>query len=255
MRACWRLARVITHMLHGFVVQRRFARMDAAQREARIGWWATGLLRALDIVIEEAGRAPPPGPRLLVANHVSWLDVAALHACCPRARFVAKREVHGWPLVGRMAADAGTLFIERARRRDALRIVHQIAEALSAGGTVAVFPEGTTSDGRGVLPFHANMLQAALAAPAPLQPVALRYADAHGTPSAAVEYVGDTTLGRSLWRVACAERLCVRLQWLAPRGVDGAAGGAADRQTLASQLRADIETALDVGSSSNDDAL
>ena len=242
-RAAWRLARVAVHMLHGFVVQRRFARMDAAQREARIRWWAAGLLRALDIGFEERGHPPPPGPRLLVANHVSWLDVAALHASCPRARFVAKREVHGWPLVGRMAADAGTLFIERARRRDALRIVHQLAEVLHEGGTVAVFPEGTTSDGRAVLPFHANMLQAALAASAPLQPVALRYADANGAPSAAVEYVGDTTLGQSLWRIACAEGLCVRLQWLAPHA--GADGG--DRQALALRLRADIAAALDAG--------
>ena len=75
-------------------------------------------------------------------------------------------------------SSGGTLFIERERKRDALRVVHQIAAALRAGDIVAVFPEGTTGDGRDVLPFHANLLQAAIATGAPVQPVVLRYRDA-----------------------------------------------------------------------------
>ena len=91
------------------------------------------------------------------------------------ARFVSKADVRHWPLLGWLVACGGTLFIERERKRDALRVVHQMAEALQAGETVAVFPEGTTSDGHGLLPFHANLLQAAIATETPVQPVALRY--------------------------------------------------------------------------------
>ena len=114
---------------------------------------------------------------LVTANHVSWLDIAAVHAVCPQARFVSKADVRHWPLLGWLIGAVGTLFIERERKRDAMRVVHQMAESLIAGDVVAVFPEGTTGDGRALLPFHANLLQAAIAAEAPVQPVALRYTE------------------------------------------------------------------------------
>ena len=104
-------------------------------------------------------------------------------------------------------ACGGTLFIERERKRDALRVVHQLAAALMAGETLAVFPEGTTSDGLGLLPFHTDLLQAAIATETPVQPVALRYSDAPHRISAAAAYVGETTLAESLWQVAMADRL------------------------------------------------
>ncbi|HSB99636.1 MAG TPA: lysophospholipid acyltransferase family protein, partial [Burkholderiaceae bacterium] len=156
-----RLLRVALHVLHGMaVVALRFPWLDAAQRQQRIGWWSRGLLRAIGVRLVADGdfRA---GANLLVANHISWLDIAAVHAVCPRARFVSKADVRQWPLLGWLIAAVGTLFIERERKRDALRVVHQIAEALKSGQTVAVFPEGTTGDGRALLPFHANLLQAA----------------------------------------------------------------------------------------------
>jgi 1-acyl-sn-glycerol-3-phosphate acyltransferase len=237
--ATWRLVLMCAHLVHGMAVMGlRFSSLDAAGRHARIQWWSATLLRRLGITITVQG-TPRAGATLLVANHVSWLDIAAIHAAAPRARFVSKSDVKHWPLVGRLVAGAGTLFIERESRRDALRVVHQMADALRAGDMVAVFAEGTTGPGRELLPFHANLLQAAIATETPVQPVVLRFHQAGRPFSPAVEFVGETTLLQSLWRVACARDLWVELQWL---GAEHTAH--ADRRALAAHLRGRIDEVL-----------
>ena len=133
----------------------------------------------------------------------------------------------------------GTLFIERERKRDALRVAHQMAESLRQGEVVAVFPEGTTGDGRVLLPFHANLLQAAIATHARVQPVALRFSDRTHAVSPAAEFLGETTLAQSLWRLASADGMTVHVSLLPPR-----ATAHADRRALAHTLREDIEAAL-----------
>ncbi len=237
--AAWRLARVALHVGHGIViVATRWGALDARGREQRIAWWAGKLLRLIGVELTASGQ-PHAGATLLVSNHVSWLDILAIHAVCPRARFVSKADVKHWPVLGWLVAAVGTLFIERERKRDALRVVHQMAEALQAGHMVGVFPEGTTGDGRELLPFHANLLQAAIAAEAPVQPVALRFSDPGHAISPAVAWVGDDTLVTSLWRVASARGLRVRVQVLGARG-----SRHADRRALSDTLRADIAAAL-----------
>lgn len=240
LRGVWRLLCAVGHILHGLaIVLTRFEALDAAQRQARVQWWATKMLRTLGIALHVSG-APRAGGTLLVANHISWLDIMAIHAVCPQARFVSKADVRAWPLLAGLIDAGGTLYLERERKRDALRVVHLMAEALADGETVAVFPEGTTSDGRALLPFHANLLQAAIATGAPVQPVALRFSDARQAISAAVEFVGATTLAESLWRVACAQGLNVSVRLLEPLpSVD------AERRVLADELRARIGAALD----------
>jgi len=239
LRAVWRLLRGVVHSLHGLViVLTRFSAFDAAQRQVHIQWWATKMLRTMGIALRIEG-APHPGGTLLVANHISWLDIMAVHAVCPQARFVSKADVRSWPLLSQLADAANTLYLERERKRDALRVVHVMAQALAAGEIVAVFPEGTTSDGRALLPFHANLLQAAIATGTQVQPVALRFSDAHDAVSRAVEFVGDTTLLQSLWRVAAGDGVVARVQLLPPQSSSGA-----DRRELAAQLRGRIEAAL-----------
>lgn len=237
--AVWRLLLICLHLVHGVLVIRlRFAQLDAAGRHARIRGWSATLLRRLGITLTVQG-TPRPGATLLVANHVSWLDVAAIHAAAPQARFVSKSDVRRWPVVGGLVAGAGTLFIERESRRDALRVVHQMADALRAGDMVAVFPEGTTGPGHELLPFHANLLQAAIAAEAPVQPVALRFHQPGLAFSPAVAFLGETTLVQSMWRVACAQGLCVEVQLLDPERTLHA-----DRRALAAHLRERIGEAL-----------
>ena len=231
--AAWRVLRLLLHLLHGMaVIALRFPSLDDAGRHARIGWWAAGVLRAAGVALRVSG-TPHAGATLLVANHVSWLDIVALHAAVPHARFVSTADVLHWPLVGWLAQGAGTLFIERERKRDALRVVHAMAESLQAGATVAVFPEGTTGAGPELLPFHANLLQAAIATATPIQPAVLRFADPGHRFSPAVEFVGDTTLAQSLWRVATARGLVAHVDLLLAQG-----SAHADRRALAEHLRA-----------------
>ncbi len=238
-RALWRVLRVVVHVLHGMAVMAlRFPWLDAAGRHARIGWWSAGLLRAMGVGLRVQG-TPRPGATLLIANHVSWLDVAALHAAVPHARFVSKADVLHWPLLGWLVKGAGTLFIERERKRDSLRVVHAMAEALQAGETVAAFPEGTTGPGPELLPFHANLLQAAIATATPIQPAVLRFSEGALAFSPSVAYVGDTTLVQSLWRVATARALVAHVQLLLPQ-----ASAHADRRALAETLRADMAANL-----------
>jgi len=236
----WRLARVLVHGLHGLaIVLLRFPSLPPAARHARTQWWSAQMLRRFGLALQVHG-TPRAGAKLVVANHVSWLDILAIHAVLPEARFVSKADVRRWPLIGRLVAGAGTLFIERESKRDALRVVHQCAAALQAGESVAVFPEGTTGDGRTLLPFHANLLQAAIATACPVQPVLLRFFDAEHRASPVVEFLGETTLLQSVWRIACARGLGVEVSVLAAEG-----SAHADRRALAAHLYAVLAARLD----------
>ena len=199
LRAAGRLLHALAHALAGWCTIRfTFPRLTPAEREQRVQQWASRMLGILGIELRLDGTPAPTGPVLLVANHISWLDILVMHAA-RHCRFVSKSEVAHWPLLGTLATGAGTLYIERESRRHVMRVVHHMAEALRAGDVLAVFPEGTTSDGRTLLPFHGNLIQAAISAKAPVQPVALAFLDARtGAPSFAPSYVGDETLLGSL---------------------------------------------------------
>ena len=202
---CWRLLRISGHILAGvWTASVRLPRLPPPERWARVQAWALAFLGHAGIALEIRGRPPVTGPVLLVCNHLSWLDIPVMHAA-RHCRFVSKSDVRGWPIVGALATAAGTLYIERGSGRDALRVMHRMAEALKAEELLAVFPEGTTGDGRALLPFHANLLQAAVSAGSPAQAVGLRFIDrASGQISRAPSYKGDETLLGSIWRTVCA---------------------------------------------------
>ncbi len=236
-RAVWRLWRALAHLLAGLLtILLRFPRLTPEQRAIRVQVWSRELLARLGIRLQVVGEAALPGPLLLVANHISWLDITALHAA-RFCRFVSKADVARWPLIGALASGVGTLFIQRESRRDAMRVVHHMADSLRAGDVLAVFPEGTTGDGVRLLPFHANLLQAAIAAEAPVQPVALQFLDPHtGQRSAAPNYVGDDTLLASVWRTARAPGITVRIVFGAPQPAAGR-----ERRAWAAELRQAID--------------
>ena len=235
-----RLARAVVHLLHGALICAFvFPHLGRDARQHRVHWWSAKMLRMLGIALSTDG-TPRGGSTLVVANHVSWLDILAINAVHP-VRFVSKADVRRWPLIGWIVACAGTLFIERERKRDALRVVHQVAEALGRGDTVALFPEGTTSEGHSLLPFHANLLQAAIATATPVQPLALRFSDAAEPVSRAAAYVGDTHLLESVWRIVTARGLRAEVSWLP--AVETAH---ADRRALSDLLRGQILDALNV---------
>lgn len=232
-----RLLRALAHALAGWLTIRLlFPRWPRQRREAAVQAWAQRMLRILGVPLHVHGHPPAQGPMLLVANHLSWLDILVMHAA-RHCRFVAKADVRHWPLIGTLATGGGTLYIEREKRRDAMRVVHHMAESLKAGEIVAVFPEGTTADGRELLPFHANLIQAALSAGAPVQPVGLRFVDrASGEPSQAPLYLGDETLVGSLWRTLAGRPFVAHVRFGEPQQAAGR-----DRRAWARELREAVD--------------
>jgi 1-acyl-sn-glycerol-3-phosphate acyltransferase len=136
---------------------------------------------------------------------------------------------------------AGTLYLVRERRRDAMRVLGLMSQALKDGDTVAVFPEGTTGPGDHLLHFHPNLLQAAIDAEVPVQPVLIRYSDPLNAFSPSAAYVGDTTLLQSLWWVVSSKRVRINVTLLAAQGARHA-----DRRALATLLRTEMERHLGV---------
>lgn len=171
--------------------------------------WARGMIEAIGLELRVEGETIAPGA-LLVANHVSWLDILVIASSTP-AVFVAKSEVRCWPAIGWLAARAETLFLRRSSGRSLLDVKNRVAELLLEGRAVAYFPEGTTSDGAGVLPFRSGLLQAAVDADRAVQPLAIGYCDGQSRRSAAAAFVDGTTLWRSIVAVCGSEGICARV--------------------------------------------
>jgi 1-acyl-sn-glycerol-3-phosphate acyltransferase len=201
-------------------IRTQFPSYSDDQQARYVEKWARGMLAVIGIEVRVKGH-PAPGPVLMAANHISWLDILVMHAAC-HCRFVAKSEIRSWPLLGALTTGGGSLYIERGSRNDAMRVVHQMAEALQKGQVLAVFPEGATGDGITVLPFHANLLQAAISAEAPIQPIALQFIDAQTHDiSLAPCYRDDDTLVSSLWRTLCAPPLLAQVRYGDKQHADG----------------------------------
>jgi 1-acyl-sn-glycerol-3-phosphate acyltransferase len=205
----WRVTRLLLLLLEGLVrvlcvypFLSHLAKIDMMQR------WCVRIARALKLRVDARGTPPldRTQPALLVANHVSWLDIFVINLVCP-ARFVAKSEIRDWPLVGILCDRAGTLFIERGRRRDTGRLNEIMRAALQAGDRVAVFPEGTTSDGRFIHHFHASLLQPAVTIGAPLYPTAVRYLRPDGTVNVEAAYFGNMSLLQSIQQLIAQREL------------------------------------------------
>src|SRR5205823_8583164 len=205
----YRTARIGVHLLEGVATTTFvFPLLHLRTQRALVRLWSRRLLRMLNVETRLHGAVCTDGNVLIVSNHVSWLDVLVLSSVHP-VRFIAKAELARVPLIGRLLRDVGTLFVARARKRDAHEVNRGAQRALSGGDIVALFPEGRTSDGTDVLPFKSALLQAIIDAKGRLQPVALRYCAASGAVSLLPAYVGDMTLVCSLWRITAARSLVV----------------------------------------------
>ncbi len=195
-------------------------------RERLTRRWSRKLLGLCRVRVEQGdakgvAAVPVLEHALIVANHVSWLDIFVINALHP-CRFVAKAEIRSWPVLGWLAAAAGTVFIARGNRRELRHIFKGLVTVLQEGQRVAFFPEGTTSRQGEVLPFHANLFEAAIDAKVAVQPYALSYVDGAGAFHRSVDYVGDTTFVDSLFTILEGEPVLARLQCLAPIEAGGA---------------------------------
>lgn len=223
-RAVLRLTAVLALLLAGVA-------LSPLGRRVPDGWtrrWCRAIVRAAGVRVRVTGAAAPTGGLLLVAHHVSWLDIPLLAAVRP-ARMLAKAEIRGWPVAGALATRGGVLFIERDRLRALPDTVARIAEALRGGRAVVAFPEGSTWCGRARGRFHRAVFQAALDARVPVQPVRVRYGGPGGGASTAPAFVGDDTLLASVWRVVTARGLTAEVE-VRPAVPPGAHP---DRRTLA----------------------
>ena len=238
-----RAARLARHLVHVYASARlRASGLRPRGRCELAAAFACDMLNALEVRPQVHGRPyPSTDPVLIVANHVSWLDMYALNAVAG-ARFVAKSEVRAWPFFGTIAARFDSLFIVRGSYRDAARMRTEVAHALREGARVVVFPEGTTNDGTTVGRFHPALFQSAIDARVPVQPAAIRYHDGRGAQSPAPVFVGDTTLLASVARVIREPSLSVEVTFgpsLSPLGVT--------RKVLAEHARRWIGERLGVG--------
>jgi 1-acyl-sn-glycerol-3-phosphate acyltransferase len=218
----WRLSRVVLHLLAGLATCALvFPWAGGALRERLARRWSRRLLGICRVSVEQAPGAPALAHALIVANHISWLDIFVINSLHP-CRFVAKAEIRAWPVLGWLAARAGTVFLARGNRRDLRHIFKGIVGVLQRGERVAFFPEGTTARQGTVLPFHANLFEAAIDAKVAVQPYAIEYVDANGARHPAVDYVDDTTVVESLFMVLEHGPVRARLACLAPIDAAGA---------------------------------
>ncbi|NMG36164.1 1-acyl-sn-glycerol-3-phosphate acyltransferase [Azoarcus sp. TTM-91] len=229
----WRSLCLGLHILQGaLTIALRYRFCTERQQDRLRQRWSRRLLKILGIKLSHDG-LPQPGA-LLVANHVSWLDIYVINAVAPSA-FVSKAEVRGWPLIGWLAARNSTIFLRRGSRGHARIVNQEIDHVLGMGRNVAVFPEGTTTDGSQVLHFHAALLQPAVSAGRPVQALAISYLDGEGRRTAAPAYDGDLSLGACLANILAHRRLTAHLCAAAPMET-----ATRNRRDLAETARADI---------------
>lgn len=213
LRAVARLAYLALHLLAGAAtVALAYPWISPSRRHSLTRRWSRRLLRGLGIELRVSGAS---AEGLLVANHISFLDIFVINAVAPAA-FVSKDDVRRWPLIGWLATRTDTIFLERGSRAAAQHVRAELVQHLQAGQRVAVFPEGTTTTGDRVLPFHGALFQAAIDAGAPVTPLALRYAGRDGHRSEAPAYIDDITLWQCLRAIAMADGLVAQIEVLPP---------------------------------------
>lgn len=191
-----------------------------AGRLGRIQRWSLRLLSICGVTLVADAPLQGTAGALVVANHISWLDIFILNAYQP-CQFIAKSEVRRWPVLGWLAARAGTIFIERSNVRALGPLLHRVASSLENGGRIAYFPEGTSSPQGAMLPFHPALFEAACSAAVPVQPVALGYFDAQGQAHCGAEYVGTTSFAQSVRRILSGPPITARLACLPPIAAEG----------------------------------
>jgi 1-acyl-sn-glycerol-3-phosphate acyltransferase len=211
-RLALRLTHVLGHLLKGLCICTFvFPWLGRAQRLARVARWSSELLGIFRVTVELAPGSCAAGQGLLVANHISWIDIFVIDALFP-SRFVAKAEVRGWPLIGILCARADTIFVARTNGRALRQTVADMARALGDGERIVLFPEGTSAAQGGLLPFRANLFEAAVTARVAVQPLAIRYVDADGRLHRAVEYIGAKSLMESIVDMLSGEPVRAVLQ-------------------------------------------
>lgn len=220
----WRFARVTVHLFAGLLTCALvFPWTSAATHERLIRRWSRKLLQIVKVNagFRDLSNGAVAQRSLIVANHVSWLDIFVMNSVHP-CHFVAKSDIRGWPLIGWLCEKTGTIFIARGKQREVRKIYEGLVHQIQAGDRVAFFPEGTTAPQGTLLPFHANLFEAAIQAQVPIQPFAVRYLDAQGVLHPAADFIGDMTFVESMAVILKAGGLQAELVRMPAISTDGA---------------------------------
>ncbi len=248
LRVAWRILRLALHLLLGVVLTLLFSRRNKVSGHYHhnphiVSWWNDRLCHILGVQIDACGHRPQP-PALMVANHVSWLDVPVLLSLTHTV-FLAKSEIRQWPLLGWLAAAAGTLFIRRGAG-DTQAITRIFSQRLDEDGLLTLFPEGTTTDGQDVRPFFPRLFAAAIDTGVPVVPVALRY-HVDGELDTLAPYTGNQSLAENLWNLLRRPRTQVRVVFTPHIRLAGL-----ERKAAAELARRAIRDALQTGCKTDD---
>lgn len=214
--------------------RRKKAAKTAPELRERAEWLTDacrGVLASLSVIVSAEGSMPPRG--LIVSNHLSYLDILCYSSIAP-CLFVSKSEVRGWPVFGRLATNGGTIYVDRKSRTDAAKVATKIENALRSGIRVVLFPEGTSSGGDTVLPFHAPLLESAIRAGATITPAAIVYEMEHGDPRQDVCYWGEMTFATHFLGLLGKGKIHARIEFGKSRE------GLEDRKTAARVLHEDV---------------
>lgn len=241
-RQLWRISQVVIWILCGLLILA--LRLPWSRFRTTLGlleiccWWHQGLLAILRVKLRCYGHNSAQS--LLVANHVSWLDIPVIGSCLP-LRILAKAELKSWPILGWLIAGAGTLFIQRGSHHTE-QLNQQIGQCLQQGQSLLFFPEGTSSNGLQVLPFHARLFAAAQQQQLPIQPLCIYYPHQQ-RPNPVVPYINDDTFIGSLLKIAASPETQVELHFGDPVWPQGLERKALAKQTEG-QIRLQLERCL-----------
>lgn len=233
LRAAWRAVALALALAHCFL-RYRFVRLHGPLGLPQRALWLQSACRLVlgSLGIRYRVEGDPPRRGLVVANHLSYLDIALLSAAMP-CFFVAKAEVRRWPYFGRAARLAGTLFIDRASRISAERVAAAMAERLTLSVPILLFPESTSSDGSTVLRFHPRLFEPAVRTGAPITAAAVRYRLSQDALERDLCWYGDEGFLPHLWKVLCAPDFIAELRF-------GDAQTYTDTRTAATATHAEV---------------
>jgi 1-acyl-sn-glycerol-3-phosphate acyltransferase len=236
-------ASVWMHVLNGILTLCiYFPFITTKSKYAHIRRWSSKLLNIFGIQLQVVNTSILPNtPYLLVSNHISWLDIHAINSFQP-IRFVAKSEVESWPIFGWMAKQLGTIFIKRGSSRNAAAVVKHMAQILQTE-SICIFPEGTSTEGKNVKPFKANLFESAVMSSSPVYGLAIQYFDLNtGLRSDVAAFVGDMGLLESMSRILSHRKLRIELTFLAPS--ETMPNSSRDRKWLAMHSQEQISSVL-----------
>jgi len=219
-----------------FIVLYWLGRLRGPYALERRALWMQGCARLAmrSMGIRSRVKGQPTTHGLVVANHLSYLDIVILSAVMP-CFFVAKMEIDAWPFFGKAARSGGTIFLDRASRTSANSVADQITQRLEMPIPVLLFPEGTSTDGSQVLRFHSRLIHPATVAGAPITAAAIRYVIEDGTPERELCWFGDALFLPHLWKTLGTAGFSAEVRFGEPRIYP-------DRRAAAEATHAEIET-------------